>query len=89
MDAILDAWKMTVPPKLEEMEGFCSVSLMIDRASGRAVGTATFADREAMDRARDTMQAMREKLAGAMGVDITEVAEFDLVIHHLRVPEMV
>jgi hypothetical protein len=30
----------------------------------------------------------REELSRSMGVTLTEIAEFDLVIHELRVPEM-
>jgi quinol monooxygenase YgiN len=88
MDRVIDAWKMILPGKLEESDGFCAVSLMVDRDTGRAVSTATYADRTAMDRAHDSARAMREEFAGAMDVDVTEVAEFDLVLAHLRVPEM-
>jgi hypothetical protein len=31
---------------------------------------------------------MREQFTREMGLEITDMAEFELVIHHLRVPEM-
>lgn len=88
MDRIVDAWKLIVPSTLEQSDGFCAVSLVIDRDSGLIVSSATYRDRPAMDAAADSARAMREELAGAMDVDVTEVAEFDLVLAHLRIPEM-
>lgn len=47
----------------------------------------TSEDRVAMERAGEQAAALRE--AGrAMGSTITEVAEFDLAMAHLHVPEM-
>jgi hypothetical protein len=31
---------------------------------------------------------MREQFTQQMGLEITDMAEFELAIHHLRVPEM-
>ena len=50
LDRSVDFYKESVLPALEDLEGFCSASLLIDRSSGRAVSSATFDSREAMDR---------------------------------------
>ena len=79
---------MSLLPRLDDLPGFCSVSLLVDRGSLRAVAAVTYEDRAAMDRAREQAVALREEFSGAMGSTITEVAEFDLALAHLRVPEM-
>ena len=88
VEHVLDAYRMTVVPRMEEMSGFCSASLFVSRGEGRAAVAATFENREAMERTRDQAQAMREAFAMSTGVAITEVAEFDHLLAHLRVPEM-
>jgi heme-degrading monooxygenase HmoA len=88
MDRMVDAFRMSLLPRMEELPGFCSVSLMIDRMTGRASAAVTYESRDALMRSRQMGAAMREDFATAMGATITEVAEFDLALAHLRVPEM-
>jgi hypothetical protein len=61
---------------------------MGDRNTGKAVTAVTYADRDSLERSRDPGKALRDEFTRAMGSEITEIAEFDLAIHHLRVPEM-
>ena len=75
-------------PSLEDLEGFCSASLLMNRSSGRAVSTATFDSREAMERNREQSKELRNTRSREMGADILDVGEFELAIAHLRVPEM-
>jgi len=89
MDHMIDTFRMTLLPGLDELPGFCSVSLMVDRATGRSAMTTTYDSRADMDRAAEAAMALREEFAPAMGVRITDMAAFDLVLHHLRVPETV
>jgi heme-degrading monooxygenase HmoA len=89
MDEDLDAFRMTLIPKMEELPGFCSVSLLADRAHGRTATAVTYESREAMERANEQAAAMREEFTRAIGMEIADMAEFDLVIAHLRVPELV
>ncbi len=88
MDRMVDAFRMSLLPRMEELPGFCSVSLMVDRMTGRASAAVTYESRDALMRSRQMGAAMREDFATAMGARITEVAEFDLALAHLRVPEM-
>jgi heme-degrading monooxygenase HmoA len=87
-DRVIDAWKSNILPRLEDFDGFASASLMVDRSTGRAVGTACFDSREAMEQTREMTTRMREEFSSRMDVEITDVLEMEVAIHHLRVPEM-
>ncbi len=80
--------RASILPRMDEFDGFSSVSLVVDRAAGRGVSTVCFDNREAMERSREIGNRMRDEFSSAMDVDITEVAEMEIAIHHLRVPEM-
>lgn len=84
----IDFYKTSVLPSLEDLEGFCSASLMINRSSGRGVSSTTFDSRDAMDRNREQAKELRNTRTRELGADIVDVGEFELAIAHLRVPEM-
>ncbi|ADB75001.1 hypothetical protein [Geodermatophilus obscurus] len=88
VDGMIDAFRMSLLPRLEDLPGFCSVSLLVDRLGSRAVAAVTYEDRAALERTREQGAALREEFSRAMGSTITEVAEFDLAMAHLHVPEM-
>jgi heme-degrading monooxygenase HmoA len=88
VDEMVDSFRMSLLSRLEDLPGFCSVSLLVDRPGHRGVAAVTYEDRAAMERAREQGAALREEFSRAMGATITEVAEFDLVMAHLHVPEM-
>jgi len=85
----IETYRMTALPALEEMDGFCSASLMVDRATGRAVSSATFASREAMVASRSAAEALRSRTAGDIGARVSDIREFELALAHLHVPELV
>ena len=89
VDDAIERFRSEVLPTAEGMAGFCSASLMVDRQSGRAVSTVTWDSLEAMERSRLAAAQLRSKVAQATGAQIQAVAEFDLVLAHLRVPELV
>jgi quinol monooxygenase YgiN len=89
VDHMIDSFRMTVLPKLEDLPGCCSVSVMIDRASGKAVVTTTYDSPHDMAAAKDRAIQMREDFIQQMNRTVTEVAEFELVLAHLRIPETV
>ena len=88
MDDMLGSFRMGILPRLDELPGFCSVSLLIDRQSGMCALTAVYDDRDSLQRASGDVQAMREQFARQMGLTVVDMAEFEVAIHHLRVPEM-
>ena len=88
MSDMAESFRMGILPRLDDLPGFCSVSMMMDRASGMSVLTATYDDRPSMEAAGADVRTMREQFAQQTGLEVTDLAEFELVIHHLRVPEM-
>ncbi len=89
LDRVTDAYRESLMPWWEETPGFCSNSLMVDRRDGRCASAVVFESREAMAHTRDQFTTLREEFASRMGVEVLEVAEFDLALAHLRVPETV
>jgi hypothetical protein len=88
VDRALDVYRMAILPRVEELPGFCSASLMVDREAGRGVSSVTLDSRAALDRSREDAARAREAGAREAGVEIVEVGEFELALAHLRVPEM-
>jgi hypothetical protein len=76
-------------PRIQAMPGFRSLSMLVDRDSGHAVGTAVFESRSALEQSREQARMLREETVRSTGVDILDVAEMDLILAHLRVPETV
>jgi hypothetical protein len=89
LDAVIDAYRESLMPWWEETPGFCSNSLMIDRRDGRCSSAVVFDSRDAMAHTRDQFTTLREEFVQRMGMEIMDVAEFDLALAHLRVPETV
>jgi hypothetical protein len=87
-DAI-ETFKSGTLAKIEDLPGFCSASLMVDRAEGRAVTTVGYDDRSSLEYSREGAIAVRDQAARQMDAHIFEVAEFELALAHLHVPEMV
>jgi hypothetical protein len=89
VDGGIELFKASVLPELEALEGFCSASLMVNRATGHAVTSVTFDSREAMERARERGDALKAEKSTEAGATELDDGEFDLALAHLRVPEMV
>ena len=89
LDRLTAAYRESLMPWWEETAGFCSNSFMVDRRDGRCASAVVFENREAMATTRDQFTTLREEFASRMGAEILEVAEFDLALAHLRVPETV
>jgi len=87
-DRATEVFRMAILPKIEELPGFCSASLLVDREAGIAVSSVTYDSRAALADSRGQADAVRAAGAKEAGVEVLEVSEFDLAIAHLRVPEM-
>ncbi|MFD1811477.1 hypothetical protein [Rhodococcus gannanensis] len=88
MTRAVDVFKLTALPHMEELDGFCSASMMIDHAAGRAVVSVTWDSRESFERVQAAADGMRTAVTREMGATVIETCMFDLAIAHLHVPEM-
>ena len=89
IDQGVDFYKMTILPALEELEGFCSASLLVDRTSGRGVASVTFDSAEAMKRNKEKLDRIRATGSQEARAEVLDECDFELAVAHLRVPEMV
>ena len=88
MNNMIESFK-TVMPELDDLPGFCSGSLLINRDTGEAVSTVVYENAEAVARTRNIAQTLRRRVAEQTNAKILEVGEFELALAHLRVPELV
>jgi quinol monooxygenase YgiN len=88
-DRAIEFYRESVLPAIEELDGFCSASLMIDRASWRAVSSSTFDSLQAMQLNEDRARSLRTARLRDLGADQHDVGEFELALAHLRVPDLV
>lgn len=89
IDDLVTTFAQQALPMFDGLHGFCSASMLVDRAGGRAVGSTCFENLQALQAARETQDRSRGDAAAQLGIDVVDVAEFDLALAHLRVPETV
>ncbi|MGY1743859.1 MULTISPECIES: antibiotic biosynthesis monooxygenase [unclassified Blastococcus] len=89
MDTFVDAYRASLLPRMQALPNFCSLSLLTDRATDRVVSTVTFHSRVALEAVRDRARMMRDEFTGSVGARVLDIAETDVVLSHLRVPELV
>ncbi len=85
----IELYRTALLPRIQELPGFCSASLLVDRVRDRMCTTSSFDSLETLQRSRDDAWMIREVGISAAGVDIMDAAEYELAIAHLRVPETV
>jgi heme-degrading monooxygenase HmoA len=83
-----DVYRIAVLPRVQELDGFCSGSMLINRDAGRAVGAVTFDSREALEASREAASDIRERATRELGATVDAVEEMEVAFAHLHVPEM-
>ena len=89
VDDLLERYRTMVLPSITEAMGFCSASIFVDRERGAICVNTTFDSRATMVASRAWADANRGRAQEVADVVFTDVREFDLVLAHLRVPELV
>ena len=89
VDTAIDFYKYVLLPEIQEMDGFVSASLLVDRAAGRGVTSVAYAGRAALEGSRDKADYLRGTSTNEAQVEFLDVDEYELVFAHLHVPELV
>jgi hypothetical protein len=87
VDSGIEIFKSSLPA-MQQLEGLCSASLLVDKASGRGVSSMAFESAEAMERNREELDRLKGSVSEEAAALIFEERDFELVIAHLRVPEL-
>lgn len=88
-DRNIDLFKQTSLPTIEDLDGFCGASLLVNRGTGRAVVSVSYDSVDAMERNREQAATIRSAGVQEAASKVLDVGEFELAVAHLRVPEMV
>lgn len=88
-DRGIHLYRSAMLPEMETIDGFCSASLLVNRATGRACSTTTYDSRSAMEASRERAWTIRDAGVRDAGVDVVDVVEGELALAHLRLPELV
>jgi hypothetical protein len=88
-DRAVDTYKMAILPRIQEWDGFCSASLLINRETGRIVGTATFETQAQLEASREAAAELRQRASQEMNAMVDDVAEMEVALAHLHLPELV
>ena len=88
-DRVIDHFRSHVVARIGELAGFCSVSLFVDRETGHCAIATVYEDRQTRSQAKGQAQAIRDEFTEHMGMHVTDVAEYDVALSHLHVPETV
>jgi quinol monooxygenase YgiN len=89
IDAMTDSLRLGILPQLEQTDGFCSASLLVNSSAQLGCATTAWETRAAMEASRATADDLRARAASDAGGAIVDVHEFELAYAHLHVPEMV
>jgi quinol monooxygenase YgiN len=89
VDRAVDAVRLSLMPKLDDLPGFSSVSVMVRRADGLTVAAISYDSRSHLEQASEGAREFRDEFAPALGIEVVDSAEFDVAIAHLRVPETI
>lgn len=89
LEESIDVFRFGALPKVEDLDGFCSASMMVRRNDGRAVISVAYRDRDAMTRNREAARGIREETMQAARFELLDTCEFDLALGHLHIPETV
>lgn len=87
VDKAVDAVRLSLMPKLDDLPGFCSVSVLVRRDEGLSVATVSYDTWADLEAAAEGAREFREEFGPSLGIEVIDTADFDLSIADLRVPE--
>ena len=88
VQGMAETFRVLALPRIEDLSGFCSASLLINDLTGIGCATTCWENTEAMMASDAIARDVRESSARDIGSEIVEVRQFELAYAHLHVPEM-
>lgn len=85
----VDAVRLSLMPKLDDLPGFCSVSAMVRPDEGLTVAAVAYDTWDDLQAADEGAREFREDFGPSMGIQVIDSGEFELVLAHLGAPETV
>lgn len=79
LDGAIAHYRDRVLPLLLDLPGLCSVQLLVDRASGKAVGISGWEDEVAAEKALHALDEVRAEAEAAIGAPVAEPEVYTLV----------
>ena len=89
LERATDALRYGGVPQLDQVPDFGGTSLMVDRNAGRLCLTATYGTTRALRDSAEGEVQVRDLVLEEAGAEVLEIAEFELVLAHFHVPELV
>ena len=89
VDAHTSDFRDLLLPRAEVLPGFCSASLLVDRLTGRAALAVVYDSAEALEASRRPAAGLRADVVRRTSSELLDVAELDVALADLRVPETV
>ena len=89
VDRQVEDFRTRTLPQVEQLPGFCSASLLVDRTAGRSALAVVYDSADALAASRQAASGLRADAVQGTAAEVVDVAEFDVVLAHLRVPETV
>ena len=89
IDDQLQIFRRSVLDRMEQLPGFCSTSLFTNRETGRGALATVYESRDALMESQLMAGDLRMSAARQMSTEVLDVAEFEVALAHLRVPETV
>jgi len=89
LDTVLDVVRISTLPDIEDLPGFSSAGLFVNRETGRACMSVTYDNADALSESRAGADQLRERSMRELGATLDEVCEFELSYAHFHVPELV
>ncbi|HWH29249.1 MAG TPA: antibiotic biosynthesis monooxygenase [Mycobacteriales bacterium] len=89
LDQQLYVFRIGTLPQIEDLPGFCSASLLVDRATGTGALAVVYESAEQLAASRAPASELRTASVEHLGAQVLDVCEFELPIARLRVPERV
>ncbi|MEU3774801.1 antibiotic biosynthesis monooxygenase [Streptomyces sp. NPDC032472] len=80
IDLLVETFRNTALPRLQQVPGLAGISLLIDRARGRAAVGALYTDRDALAASRGAVAAVRGATTGKATAHTTSLEEFDVLV---------